>query len=192
MLALICSNARGQDSELPTSRGFYAAVFGGGGGSSDVNVTQSGYALYRTGGKPDGLGPLHVNAPGTTSSSGAGLVGAQIGQEWPGWCLGSEGNGWALLPAAEFEAYYLGDTQEGHLVNPTTRLPEHEFVVSLPMNTGVFVANAVVSLRTPLPRIHPYIGAGVGMAYTAIDGADSTQIKPAEAGVNHFNSGPDS
>jgi opacity protein-like surface antigen len=190
LLALICSNAAGQDLDWPASRGFYVGVFGGGGGSSNVNVTQSGYALYPTGGPPDGLGPLYVNAPGTTSSKGAGLVGVQIGQEWPGWSVG--GNGWGLLPAFEFEAYYLGDTQEGHLVNPTARLPEHEFVVSLPMNTGVFLANAVISLQTPLRRIHPYLGAGVGTSYVSIDGADSTQIKFPEPGVNHFNSGPDS
>src|SRR5436190_14069707 len=107
MLALVCSNVRGQEYDGSPGRGFYVGVFGGGGGSSNVNVTQTGYALYPTGGPPDGLGPLYVNAPGTTSSKGAGLVGVQVGQEWAGWWLGSEGNGWGVLPAFEFEAYYL-------------------------------------------------------------------------------------
>ena len=160
--------------------------------AGDVNTTQAGYALYRTGGPPDLLGPLNVFAPGTLNSKGTGLVGFQIGKEWSGWRFGSGGNCWALLPAAEFEASYQRDTLEGHLVNPTARLPEHEFEDTFPMNTGVFMANAVFSLQTPLPRIHPYIGVGVGTAYTSISGADSTQILFPELGVNHFNSGPDS
>lgn len=192
MLALLCSSVQGQEYAETTGRGFYVGVFGGGGGSGNVNVTQTGYALYRTGGPPDLLGPLYVYAPGTASSNGAGLVGMQIGREWSGWQFGSNGRGWGLLPAAEFEAYYQRDTLTGHLINPTPRLPEHEFVDTFPMNTGVFLANAVFSLQTPLPRIHPYIGAGVGTAYTSISGADSTQILFPEAGVNHFNSGPDS
>ena len=134
---------------------------------------QTGYALYPTGGKPDGLGPLFVYAGGNTSSKGTGLVGVQIGQEWSVRSL--SGNGWGLLPAAEFEAYYLGDTQQGSLTNPTTRLPEHDFIVTFPMNSGVFIANAVISLQTPLPRLHPYIGAGVGNAFVAIDGANSAK-----------------
>lgn len=191
ILALLCSSARGQECEGTAARGFYVGVFGGGGGSGNVNATQTGYALYPTGGPPDGLGPLYVFAPGTASSNGAGLVGGQIGKEWSGWRLGAGGNGWGLLPAAEFEAYYLRDTLQGHLVNPTARLPEHEFVDTFPINSGVFLANAVFSLRTPLPRVHPYAGVGVGTAYMSVHGADSTQILFPESGVNHFNSGPD-
>jgi opacity protein-like surface antigen len=186
------SNVRAQEFEEIAGRGLYVGVFGGGGGSGNVNTTQEGYALYRTGGPPDGLGPLRVFAPGTLSSQGTGLVGLQIGKEWSGWKLGSGSNSWGLLPALEFEASYQHDKLEGHLVNPTPRLPEHEFEDTFPMNTGVFVANAVFSLQTPLPRIHPYIGIGLGTAYTSISGADSTQILFPEPGVNHFNSGPDS
>lgn len=190
MLALVCSQACAQDLEQPTGRGLYVGVFGGGGSSSNVNATQTGYALYPTGGPPDGLGPLYVFAPGTTSSTGVGLVGMQVGREWAPRCLGS--GDWGLVPAAEFEAMYLRDKQVGHLINPTARLPEHEFIDTFPMNTGVFLANAMFSLQTPLPRVHPYIGAGVGTSYVSISGADSTQIKFPEAGVNHFNTGPDS
>jgi hypothetical protein len=98
-----------------------------------VNTTQAGYALYPTGGKPDGLGPLNVFAPGTLNSKGTGLVGGQIGKEWSGWKLGSGANSWALLPAAEFEASYQHDKLDGRLVNPTSRLPEHEFIDTFPM-----------------------------------------------------------
>ena len=38
----------------------------------------------------------------------------------------------------------------------------------------------------------PYVGGGVGGARVAVDGANSVQIDPPEAGINHFNSGPDS
>src|SRR5262245_14583127 len=87
LLALLGSAVHAQD--CPTgARGFYVGVFGGGGGSGNVNATQTGYALYPTGGPPDGLGPLYVFAPGSVSSNGAGLVGLQIGKEWSGWRIG--------------------------------------------------------------------------------------------------------
>src|SRR4029077_8369926 len=174
MLAMLCSSVHAQEYEGTAARGFYVGVFGGGGGSGNVNVNQTGYALYRTGGPPDGQGPLYVYASGTASSNGAGLFGVQFGHECPGWRFGS--GGWGVLPAAEFEAYYLRDTLEGHLINPTPRLPQHEFIDTFPMNTGVFLLNAVFSLQTPISRVHPYMGVGVGTASQSIDGADSTQI----------------
>ncbi len=199
MLVLTGSNVlaqeRAQDFETvvgPVGRGLYVGVFGGGGGSSDSNVTQSGVALFPNGGPPDGLGALKVLAPGTLSSSGTGLVGLQIGKEWSGWNIGSSNSGWGLLPALEFEASYQRNTLKGDLVNPTPRLEAHEFEDTFPMNTGVFTTNVVFSLQTPLPCVHPYIGAGLGTAYTAINGADSLQTAAPEPGVNHFNSGPDS
>jgi opacity protein-like surface antigen len=194
VLALATSSVQAQELESivgPAGRGLYVGVFGGGGAASDTNVTQSGYALFPNGGPPDGLGPLRVFAPGTLSGNGTGLVGFQIGKEWSGWSIGSCNSGWGLLPALEFEASYQRNTLEGDLVNPTPRLAAHEFRDTFPMNTGVFTTNVVLSLQTPLPRVHPYIGVGVGTAYTSIDGADSLQTEALEAGVNHFNSGPD-
>ncbi|HEV8061632.1 MAG TPA: outer membrane beta-barrel protein [Gemmataceae bacterium] len=177
-----CSGESGQ-----AAPGYYVGIFGGGGGSSNTHATQSGTALFPVGGPPDGLGPLSVNADGNMRSSGTYLGGFQIGHEWSGLPLGT---GWALLPALEYEAYYLGDTQNGYLINPTPRLDEHDFLVSLPTDTGVFLANAVVSLNSPVRNIYPYIGAGVGSAVMSIHGANSAQLAPPEPGINHFNSDP--
>src|SRR5205085_8808748 len=38
----------------------------------------------------------------------------------------------------------------------------------------------------------PYLGGGIGAARVGVSGANSLQIAPPEAGVNHFNSDPDS
>lgn len=191
VLALVGSSAQAQEVDGSAGRGFYAGVFGGGGGSGNINMTQTGYALYRTGGPPDLLGPLSVNAQGTGSSvNGTGVVGVQFGQEWSARPIGAEGR-WGWLPAIEFEAYYLGETQQGHLVNPTPRLTEHEFINTYPINSAVFMGNFVLSLQTPLPRVHPYVGVGLGTSYVSIDGADCTQILFPET-VNHYNSGPNS
>jgi len=40
--------------------------------------------------------------------------------------------------------------------------------------------------------VTPYIGGGLGAAQVDVDGATSLQLDPAEPGINHFNSGPDS
>ena len=51
------------------------------------------------------------------------------------------------------------------------------------MNTGVFLVNAVFSIQTPLPRIHPYIGVGVGTAYTSI-ASDGSALFYNPAGIS--------
>jgi hypothetical protein len=187
LLALIhCS--RGDDGVEPESRGIYVGVFGGGGVSSIPHVSQVGTALF-----PDSRGgPLAVNAVGSSGTRGVGLVGLQIGHECSGCSLDACGNGWSLLPAGEIEAYYLAGTQRADLNNPTARLPEHDFLDSFPMNNAVFVTNLVLSVQTPCRGLTPYIGGGIGAACVTISGADSLQVSPAEPGVNHFNSGPDS
>jgi opacity protein-like surface antigen len=97
---------------------------------------------------------------------------------------------WALVPAAELEGYYLGNTSyTGHLINDeATRLDEHDFTVTYPIERGVFLTNAVFNLNIPCYRFHPYVGLGFGAAIVNISGADSLQVSPPEAGVNHYNS----
>lgn len=190
-LMLTCSDARGEEvahqEPLIMHRGLYLGIFGGGGNSSNDNFSQSGTALY---GNSKG-GPLSVNAQGGANSNSAAIGGLHVGYEWSGWMLGQEGSRWGLLPAAEFEGYYLGSSQNGQLLNPTPRIPEHSFADSLPMNAGVLLANSVLTLHTPyMDKIHPYFGGGVGAAFVSISGADSTQLNPAEPGINHFNSNP--
>jgi opacity protein-like surface antigen len=186
LLALSCTSALADDDCVCAPAGrTYVGVFGGGGCSSIANVTQLGTALF----PPIQGGPLEVHATGRSGTQGVGLVGLQIGHEWSS---SSEGCGWGLLPAVEVEGYYLAGTQRADLDNPGTRLPEHEFDDSFPMNNAVLLTNAVLSVRTPYKALTPYVGGGIGAACISISGADSSQVNPPEAGVNHFNSGPNS
>jgi opacity protein-like surface antigen len=63
---------------------------------------------------------------------------------------------------------------------------------TFPTRTSVVLANVVVGFRTPYQSVIPYVGGGMGAAHISIRSATSTQINPAEPGINHFNSGPDS
>lgn len=188
LLTLTTSSALGQENEVerPVSRGAYLQFYGGAGALGKTNISQQGVAFF-----PEAAGgPLSVNATGASGTTAVGLGGLGIGYEWPGRLLGSEGKGWGLLPAAEFEVFYLGLTPKATLTNPTPRVPEHTFADTFPMDSAVFLANAVLSIRNPLERFTPYIGFGIGTSYLSIHGANSPQISPAEMGVNHFNSIP--
>lgn len=171
----------GTDHEASSmGRGFYLGAFGGGGVSNNGTIVQNGTAFLSS-------GALSVSAVGKPTDSAAMVGGLHLGYEWPGWRLGKEGSGWGLLPAAELEGYYLGTTQSGRLDNATPRIPGHAFDTTFPLNMGVFLSNAVLTLDTPY-GVHPYLGGGVGAAYVSVSGADSLQVTPAEPGINHFNS----
>jgi opacity protein-like surface antigen len=181
LLALSCSTALADEGGGGApARGAYVGLFGGGGVGSIGNVTQFGTVFFSeaTG------GPLSVNATGHSNTSGVGLVGVQIGHEWS--------YGPSLRPALEIEGLYLSGTQRAMLNNPSDRLPEHTFDDTFPTRNAVFLANVVLGFRTPYQNVTPYVGGGMGAARISIHGADSVQINPPEAGINHFNSGPDS
>jgi opacity protein-like surface antigen len=181
LLALSGSAAlAGESGGGAPARGAYVGLFGGGGAGIGNNVTQLGTAFFpeETG------GPLSVNATGQSSTNRVWLVGLQIGHE------GSYGSG--LLPALEIEGLYLAGTKRATLNNPGPRLPEQTFDDTFPMRNAVFLANVVLGFRTPYQGVTPYIGGGIGAARVSVKGADSAQINPLEAGINHFNSGPDS
>lgn len=183
LVSTTCANA-----QAPESRGAYVAAFGGGGGFHINNVNQNGTALF----PPSKGGPLLVDAGGEADSQPVGIVGLQIGRQGSGFGLGMDGSGWALLPAAEFEGFYLGGTQHARVTDTTNRLGGHVFDDTFPIDSGAFLTNAVFSLQTPSAILTPYVGVGVGAACVSINGADSPQIIPPEPGVNHFNSNPSS
>ena len=167
---------------LPASSGgAYAGVFGGGGSRGSTAVSQFGTVFF-----PEVVGgPLAVDATGRTGSGGVGFGGAHLGYEWS--------YGAYVRPALEVEGFYLaGNQPRATLVNPTDRLAEHTFDNTFPTRTTVLLANMVVGFNTPYKGITPYIGGGIGAANVSINGATSTQTDPPEAGVNHFNSRPDS
>lgn len=166
----------------------YIGGFGGGIWTDSASIEQLGTAFFpydpptfTTG------GPLAVIAQGHTKSSSTGFGGAQVGYEW----LKPWGCDWTLGTAGELEAYYFQHKNSGtHLINHTLRgLPEHDFVDSFKLNRTVILANVVFSLTSCcMQGFTPYVGGGIGAAYLSLRNADSFQVEPVEAGINHFNS----
>ena len=168
-------------ASLAASRGAYLGVFGGGGSRGGSDVSQSGTVFF----VEAAGGPLAVNATGRTNSGSVGFGGAHLGYEWA--------YGTHLLPAVEIEGFYLaGNKRHATLANPSDRLAEQTFDSTFPTRTAVVLANMVVGFRTPYQGVTPYIGGGIGAANVSIKGATSVQTNPPEAGINHFNSSPDS
>lgn len=167
----------------------YFSVFGGGGTSNKVKMSQYGTALFP---EADG-GPLAVNAFGRANSRSVGMVGGHVGYQWGDVFLDALRLPLGLAPAAELEGYYLGKGSfKGHEINnDVTRLPEHDFLVTYPVSSGIFLANAVLNFNAAnYYRWHPYVAAGIGAAVISVSNADSLQVAPLEAGVNHYNANP--
>lgn len=186
--AQIQAGAMGPAQVTATDK-IYFGVFGGGGSSNHVSINQYGTAFFT---EAVG-GPLAVNAFGHTNSRSVGIVGGHIGYQWRDIFLNASSNQASLAPAVELEGYYVGKSSfRGHDINnDTTRLPEHDFLVTYPLKTGVFLANAVLNFNSVnYARWHPYVGAGIGAAVLSIANADSLQVAPLEAGVNHYNGNP--
>jgi hypothetical protein len=160
----------------------YIGVFGGGGAVTRTDVSQFGTAFFIEG---EG-GPLAVDSFGTAGSSGMGMVGGHIGIAWPT----IMGAFFPVTPAAELEGYYIGgvELQAHDVSNDTVRLDEHDFLVTYPFNTGVFLVNAVLNSNNSwFERFRPYLGVGIGTAVLSISDATSLQTSPPES-VNHYNS----
>jgi hypothetical protein len=166
-------------------RGLYLGLFGGGGSLSSTSIEQTGISFGQ-----DGKADTHVDARGTSGTTGASIGGAHIGYEFNGWTLGNNESGWVLTPAAEIEGYYLGSNPSAYADNPLATF-KHDFSIQLPMNAGVFLANTIFSFKTPYSKsIRPYFGGGIGGATLSVSGAASEQLTPAEPGLNHFNTNP--
>ncbi len=173
--------------DLPESEcnRFYAGVFGGGLYSNSTDMHQIGTAFFT---EANG-GPLAVYAHGKTKSTSSGFGGVQFGYEWSKRPSNIGCSSWSITPAVELEAYWYSHTKKGHLINSTDRLPEHDFLDTFHMNTGVYLANAVFSLNNScLGSFTPYVGGGAGASRISIRDAESIQTDPPEEGINHFNS----
>ncbi len=179
------ANSTSIQSDMGIDSGkFYVGVFGGGGSSKNFSGSQLGTAFF-----PEASGgPLAVNAFGKMHHKKTTFFGTQLGFQMREICLCSSSK-WSIGPAVELEGYYMNrNTFKGDLINDTTRLPEHDFLVSCSMKRSVFLANAVVSFNNPCFFVYPYVGLGFGSAVIKITNAKSEQISPAEPGINHFNS----
>ncbi|HEX3386543.1 MAG TPA: hypothetical protein VHS53_15190 [Mucilaginibacter sp.] len=162
---------------------FYVGVFGGGGATDNINASQYGTAFFTAAAG----GPLAVNGFGRVNSNSTWLAGAQVGYQVPAIPLCAEYQ-WSFAPAFELEGFYLGKSNfTGDLINTTTRLPEHDFSVTYPMDSTVLLANVVLNFDKAGFMFHPYIGGGFGGAVVQISGANSKQIAPLEVGINHYN-----
>lgn len=169
--------------------GCYFGAFGGELFSKPTQFTQTGTAFFLD----SAGGPLAVNAKGHSKKYSSGYAGVQLGYEWKGY----DCSGWnAISCAAEVEAFFYKHTHKAHLINPTDRLPEHDFSNIFPTYTGIYLVNGVFALtdkwffRNFFPCLEdfvPYIGIGCGAANIRIRKATSTQVSPPEA-ANHFNS----
>lgn len=167
------------------SNRFYIGAFGGGIYSDSTRLTQMGTAFFP---EADG-GPLAVNARGHSKRKSSGFGGAQIGYEWLQCPLNI--GCWNITSAIELEGYWFKNKKKGHLINHAAddRLPEHDFLDSFRLNTGVYLANAVFSLNhSCMGRFSPYVGVGLGATRLSLRNAKSLQVAPAEPGINHFNS----
>lgn len=166
----------------PAPEKFYLGVFGGGGSSNNFNAKQFGTAFYTE----LAGGPLAVNAFGQVDNHTVAFFGVQLGHQIQEICLSSQ---WMLGLAAELEGYFTNKSSfDGDLSNDTARLPEHDFAVSYPMRRDVFLGNAILNFNNSCLLVSPYIGFGIGGAIIRISDADATQVRPPEAGVNHYNS----
>ena len=167
------------------SNRFYIGGFGGGIYSNSTKLSQTGVAFF----PEDTIGPLAVDARGHTRKKSSGYGGAQIGYEWSQNPIQIGCSNWNITPAAELEAYYYSHKRRGSLINITGGLDEHDFIVSFPMDMGIYMVNGVLNLNSCcLGKFTPYVGGGVGVADICIRKAKSFQISPPEPGINHFDS----
>lgn len=171
------------DSSACSSNRMYIGAFGGGIYSDSSKVTQYGTAFFS---ELTSIGPLSIIAEGHLNKTSTGFGGVQIGYEWSK----PSCSGWSLAPAGELEVFFFQHKKKGHLINQTViGLEEHDFSDSFRMNSNVILANLVLSLNTDcLFGFSPYVGGGIGAARVSLHKADSFQVEPLEADINHFNS----
>lgn len=171
--------------EPPSNNRLYIGAFGGGIYSSSNHVTQYGTAFFPETTTPF-IGPLSIIAEGNLNKTSAGFGGVQLGYEWSKPMC----SGWSFASAAELEYFCFTHKKKGHLINQTlVGLDEHDFFDTFHMNTNAILANIVLSINSDcLSWLSPYIGGGIGATRVSLHKADSLQVLPVEAGVNHFNS----
>ncbi|WP_142659387.1 outer membrane beta-barrel protein, partial [Methylacidimicrobium tartarophylax] len=142
---------------LGPKTGLYFGIFGGAafGMSNGVGALDS---------------PPLFSAGGRAAVGTAAVGGIQVGYNFRSIALDSAKSYW-LQPAAQFEAFYLGQaTESGSLTGGVAGKPgisTNQFGSNL--NMGLFLVDGVAKFVTPIGLV-PYIGGGIGGAYLASSG----------------------
>lgn len=163
----------------------YIGGFGGGLYSNSSSVHQLGTAYFPQ--TEVGGGPLAVLGKGKFKKESTGFGGVQVGYEF----ANNSCCDWSISTAAELEAFWFSHNRKANLHNnlSESRLEEHDFRDSFKVNSGVYLANAVFSLKSScLCSFTPYVGVGIGATRLSFKSASSLQVNPVEPDVNHFNS----
>ncbi len=135
--------------------GLYAGLYGGA-GYMDTNHYTSNFSSGLIGN-------------GNLGGNWQWVGGVKVGYQWKGWELGDNlaGKGWYLMPAAEFDGFYIGNSQSGTGVTGFG----HAGVFTgfgtntgMQLNMGILTINGLLKLVTPW-KLVPYIGMGVGGYY---------------------------
>lgn len=161
--------------------GLYLGAFGGVGALSETSMRQRGTVIT-----PFIIPDIDVDATGSADSVVAPVAGLQIGYAFGHSDITA--SGWSAGLAAEIEGLYLAAEPKGVLdIDPQALGTQY---VTLPLDVGAVLVNAVLNLETPYSdSVTPYAGVGAGYGRVFINGSKSTN--PSEPGINHFNSGPD-
>ncbi|NYT85612.1 outer membrane beta-barrel protein [Pusillimonas harenae] len=168
-------------AEASGEPGFYMGVFGGLGSAASASMQQKGAVHLNQ------HLSLPINARGATGDTRVGMGGVQAGYDWGRRGLG--GGKWGLKPAVEIEGFYIARHTAVGEMPVTPRFLGTQYVY-FPTSTGVVLANAVLTFKTPYSdKVFPYLGVGAGAAFISVKNSDSAN--PSEPGINHFNSDPD-
>ncbi|WP_244229053.1 hypothetical protein [Candidatus Methylacidiphilum fumarolicum] len=136
--------------------GLYAGLYGGA-GYMDTNNYNSNFSSGLLG-------------RGNLGGNWQWVGGVKVGYQWKGWELGDNlaGKGWYLMPAAEFDGFYIGNSQSGSgftgfATGPMT-IAAASTNTGMQLNMGIMTINGLLKLVTPW-KLVPYIGMGVGGYY---------------------------
>ncbi|ACD82427.1 hypothetical protein [Candidatus Methylacidiphilum infernorum] len=136
--------------------GLYAGLYGGA-GYMDTNNYNSNFSSGLFGN-------------GQLGGNWQWVGGVKVGYQWKGWELGDNlsGKGWYLMPAAEFDGFYIGNSQSGSGFTGVATGPMTIAAAStntgMQLNMGIMTINGLIKLVTPWKFV-PYIGMGVGGYY---------------------------
>lgn len=138
----------------PADDGFYVGVYGGANFSQDYGNGHSEYSF-------PGIGGVAVVSHSTNSDRLGGVGGIKAGYKFQSTDIG---DGFALQPAVELDALYLGTSAHLHSTGNSAAFGASSTLSTSDLDSGAFFVNGILNLKTP-SIVTPYIGAGIGGEY---------------------------